>query len=87
MEKRLSTEIGPARIKANSAGDQTIYRWQDDVVKIKLKIMESRNEIKLGIDYKPLAAQLNQAHREEAPSDLYPQAPAKGQSSKSAPLW
>ena len=87
MEKRLSAEFGPARVKANTIGDQTIYRWQDEVVKIKLKIMESRNEIKLGIYYKPLAAQLNQAHREEAPSDLYPQAPASGQSSTSAPLW
>ena len=87
MEKRLSAEFGPARVKANSAGDQTVYRWQDEVVKIKLKIMESRNEIKLGIYYKPLAARLNQAHREEAPSELYQQAPAQGPSRKSAPLW
>ena len=86
-EKRLSAEYGPARIKTNSAADQTIYRWQDEVVKIKLKIRESRDEIKLGIYYKPLAAKLNQGRLEEAPSDTYKHAPAKNPATSSAPLF
>ena len=75
----------PKKIRARLATRPTVYLLC--VVKIKLKIRESGNEIKLGIYDKPLAAQLNQARREEAPSDLYQQAPAKGRSGKSAPLW
>ena len=86
LEKRFSAEYGAAKVKMNKTGNRTIYRWKKDDIKIKLKIEENDGDLKLGIYYIPFAAQLNQAFREDAPSDLYRHAPAKDQSTMSAPL-
>jgi hypothetical protein len=86
LEKRFRAEYGAAKVKMNKAGNRTIYRWKKDDIKIKLKIEENDRDLKLGIDYIPIAAQLNQALLEEAPSTLHQRAPAKDPSTVSAPL-
>lgn len=70
----------------HSTGDQTIYRGQDEVVKIKLKIMEFPDEIKLGIYDKPLVTHRNQAQMEAVPPATFRHAPVKDKPTASAPL-
>jgi hypothetical protein len=49
---------------------QTVYRWKESDIKIKLKMTESTGNIKLAIYYSPIAAQLNQAMVENLPKDI-----------------
>ena len=66
---------------------QTVYRWQDADVKIKLKMKESPGEYKLAIYYSPLAAKLNQEQLEQIPENALGSAPVKkDETVKSAPL-
>lgn len=84
LEKHFNAEYGPAKI--TTAGDQTVYRWEDQDLKIKLKINDANNEIKLGLYYEPLATELNQVLVEEGPTDLVSPSPSKGKPAESAPL-
>jgi hypothetical protein len=85
-DKHFTAVYGPAKVSTNGAGRQTIYRWQDDDLKIKLKIDDAGGASKLGIYYKPLATQLNQAQVEDVPPGTFPTAPSDDPSAKSAPL-
>ena len=49
---------------------QTVYRWKESDIKIKLKMTESTGNIKLAIYYAPLASELNQTIVESLPKDL-----------------
>lgn len=71
LEKRFRAQYGPARVTTTVAGDETVYRWKDQDLKIKLKIRESDRDIKLGIYYRPLSNALNQAQAEELPPDTF----------------
>jgi hypothetical protein len=86
LEKHFNVEYGPARVKAVGSGAQTIYRWGSDDLKIKLKINEPGNDIKLGIYYAPLSTELNQTQAEDGPSDGLGQPPSGDKAAKSAPL-
>jgi hypothetical protein len=86
MVREFSDEYGAPQVKTSGAGDLTVYRWQDDDVKIKLKINESQNEFKLGIYYRPMATRVNQERVEEVPADTFPLAPTKHKSAKAQPL-
>jgi hypothetical protein len=87
MKKRFSAEYGPARVKSQDAGDQTIYRWQDRAVKIKLKNKASSGEMKLGIYYDPISSRLNRDPMEKIPPEDFPdQSPEGGSTNRSAPL-
>ncbi len=86
LEKHFRTAYGPAKVTTGSAGDQTIYRWKDNDLKIKLKVNEARREIKLGIYYQPLSTQLNQTRAEEVPPGTFRTAPPDGKSTESLPL-
>ena len=87
MEKRFSARYGPALIKTSNAGDQTIYRWKNNDTKIKLKIKESSQEIKLGIYYTPLSNRVNQEKMEDVPPGTFPDTPpADKPAGRSAPL-
>ena len=86
MEERFRAEYGPAKVTTSSAGGQTVYRWQDQAIKIKLKIIESTDEIKLGIYYRPLVTQRNQVQIEAVPPATFHHAPVKDQPTESAPL-
>ena len=48
--------------------EQTIFRWNDENIKIKLKLYEKAGEMKLAFYYSPLAAKVNEAQREVFPA-------------------
>ena len=85
LEKHFSGEYGPAKVKA--AGAETVYRWKHGDLKIKLKVNDAREDIKLGIYYQPLAKELNQTLVEEGPADISTPTPSKDKTIKSAPLF
>lgn len=87
LEKHFSTEYGPAKVTAVDSSTQTIYRWEDEKVKIKLKINDTGEEIKLGIYYQPLSTELNQTQAEDGPSDEIAPSSSKDKTTKSAPLF
>jgi hypothetical protein len=87
LEKHFSTDYGPAKITAVASGAQTIYRWEDEAVKIKLKVNEDGDEIKLGIYYQPLSNKLNQTLAEEGPADTFTPAATGAEPAESAPLF
>ena len=76
----------PARVTGGRTGEQTVYRWKEDEVKVKLKINESSREIKLGIYYQPLSSQLNRMLAEEVPSGTFRMAPSDGDAKELSPL-
>lgn len=87
MEKRFSAEYGEPEKTVARGGDMTVYRWKQNQVKIKLKLNEPEAEMKVGIYYVPLSAQLNEAQAEEAPEGVFSPAPSEtGKPVRSTPL-
>ncbi len=86
LEKHFRTAYGPARVTGGRSGEQTVYRWKEEDVKVKLKINESNREIKLGIYYQPLSSQLNRMRAEEVPSGTFRMAPSDGDAKELSPL-
>jgi len=87
LKKHFSTEYGSAKVTAVDSSAQTIYRWGDEKVKIKLKVNEAGDEIKLGIYYQPLSTELNQAQAEDGPSDEIGPSLSNDKTDKSIPLF
>lgn len=87
LERQFTTKHGKPKTTYYPATKQTVYRWKDADVIIKLKIKESTLEYKLAIYYARLSAQLNQEQLESIPPDAYDKAPStKATATKSAPL-
>lgn len=87
LEKQFSAKHGKARTVYHAASRQTVHRWKDADVKIKLKMKESSTEYKLAFYYAPLAEKLNQEQLEQIPDDLLELTNSpKEKSVKSAPL-
>lgn len=87
LERQFTTKHGKPETTYYPETRQTVHRWEDADVKIKLKMKESTREFKLAIYYAPLAASLNQEQLESIPSDAYDKAPSKKDTTvKSAPL-
>jgi hypothetical protein len=86
LEKHFSAEYGPAKVTTADGGGQTVYRWEEGDLKVKLKIQDAVNVIKLGIYYQPLANKLNQALAEEGPVDAFTPSQTEDQGAESAPL-
>jgi hypothetical protein len=86
LEKHFSRDYGPAKVKTDGSGSQTTYRWENGDLRIKLKVDEPSNEIKLGIYYAPLSTELNQTQAEEGPSDGFGPPSSSDKAVKSAPL-
>lgn len=87
LEKHFSAEYGPAKVTTVDSSAQTTYRWEDEKVKIKLKVNDAGEKIKLGIYYKPLSNELNQTQAEDGPSDEISPSPSNDKSAESAPLF
>jgi hypothetical protein len=85
LEKHFSGEYGPAKVKA--AGAETVYRWAHGDLKIKLKVNDASEDIKLGIYYQPLSSKLNQTLAEEGPSDAFTDPSSGDNPPQSAPLF
>ena len=87
LERQFSTKHGKPKTDYIAANRQTVYRWKDADVKIKLKLKESPAEYKLAIYYSPLAAKLNQEQLEQIPDGALESTPLKtGETVKSAPF-
>jgi len=84
LEKHFSGEYGPAKVKA--AGPETVYRWAQGDLKIKLKVNDASEGIKLCIYYQPLSKELNQTLVEEGPSDAFTPPSSGDKAPESAPL-
>lgn len=87
IKREFSAKYGKPKTTVNAASKQTIYRWKDGDVKIKLKIKESIGEYKLAFYFSPLAASLNQEQLERIPSNAFSLTPDKNDETvKSVPL-
>lgn len=87
LERQFSTKHGKPKTTYYPESKQTVYRWKDADVKIKLKMKESTREFKLAIYNAPLAAKWNQELSEGAASEIYDKSvPAPDAKTKSAPL-
>ena len=87
LERQFSIKHGKPNTVYIAASRQTVYRWKDADVKIKLKMKELPAEYKLAIYYSPIAAKLNQVRLEQVPDDALRSNPStKDKTVKSAPL-
>ena len=84
LQRQFSKNHGKPKITYYKDSGQTVYRWNVEDVKIKLKMKESISEYKLAFYYSPLAAKLNREQLEQIPQEAYGPAPSK--TVKSAPL-
>jgi hypothetical protein len=64
LKNHFSARFGAPAIDYGREGEPTVYRWKTGEIKIKLKIREARNELKLAIYYMPLSNKLNEAQLE-----------------------
>ena len=87
LERQFSLKHGTPKATQISDSRQTVYRWKDNNLKIKLKMKESPGEYKLAIYYSPLAAELNQEKLEQIPAEAYKRLPSdKDKGVESSPL-
>jgi hypothetical protein len=87
LERQFKTKYGKPNTIYYPDSQQTVHRWTDADVKIKLKMKESPQEFKLAFYYAPLAAKLNQDQLESIPADAYDKIPSpKDAPVTSAPL-
>jgi hypothetical protein len=87
LEKQFMERHGKAKTTYNQATGLTVHRWQDQDIKIKLKMRKSPVEYKMAIYYAPISNRLNEEQLENIPSGVYNKAPAgKESTSKPVPL-
>jgi hypothetical protein len=87
LERQFTNKHGKPKTTYYPATKQTVHRWKDADVKIKLKMKESTREYKLAIYYAPLSAKLNREQLESIPPDAYDKAASKKATApESAPL-
>ena len=87
LERQFTTKHGKPKTTYYPEASQTVHRWKDADVKIKLKMKEAPREFKLAIYYAPLTLSLNQEQLESIPFDAYDKTPSKQNTTvKSAPL-
>ncbi len=67
FRRHINHKYGPPKIKTIKMGQpdqQKIYQWKYKKTKIKLKIYENRETMKLAFYYTPISAQVNKAQLE-----------------------
>ena len=70
LTRHFTSKYGKPKEDHIAHMQQTVYRWRESDIKIKLKMTESTGNIKLAIYYAPLASKLNQAIVENLPKDV-----------------
>ena len=87
LERQFTTRHGKAKTTYYPESSQTVHRWKDADVKIKLKMKEAAGEYKLAIYYAPLSSELNSEQLESIPPDAYDKvSPEKSAAPTTAPL-
>ena len=64
LRRHMNQQYGLPEIIRAMPSEQTTYQWRNKRVKIKLKIYENRNNMKLAFYYAPLSRQVNEAQQE-----------------------
>ena len=67
LRRYINHKYGLPKIKINNmqeADQQTVYQWNYKKTKIKLKIYENRDNMKMAFYYTPLSAQVNESQME-----------------------
>lgn len=76
LRRHMNQSYGLPRITREAASEQTTYQWKHQQTKIKLKIYENRNNMKLAFYYAPLSRQVNEKQletfRENFKSPVFP---------------
>ena len=72
LKDHITRKYGSPRITLNFNEGQRIYSWKYQDTKIKLKLYENENKMKLGFYYDPLARKVNKAQREAFPPPRKP---------------
>jgi len=72
LKDHITRKYGPPRTTLNFNDGQRIYSWKYQDTKIKLKLYENENKMKLGFYYDPLARKVNKAQREAFPPPRKP---------------
>ena len=87
LKRHFTNRYGEPKTTYYANDTQTVYRWKEGNVKIKLKMKEMAQEMKMAVYYAPLAAELNQQLLESLPKDSWNPFPMeKGKIHRSAPL-
>ena len=67
LKRYINNKYGQPKIKISKmpeSDQQTVYQWNYAQTKIKLKIYENRDSMKMAFYYTPLSAQVNEAQLE-----------------------
>ena len=87
LERQFTAKHGKPKTTYYPASSQTVHRWKNANVKIKLKMKEKTGEYKLAIYYAPLSSKLNLEQLENIPPEAYKKtSPQKAATQKPAPL-
>ena len=87
LERQFTTKHGKPKTTYYPESSQTVHRWKEADVKIKLKMKEAAGEYKLAIYYAPLAAKLNREQLENIPAAAYEKSsPGDAAAAEPAPL-
>jgi hypothetical protein len=76
LKRHMNHNYGLPKITKAMPAEQTTYQWKHKQTKIKLKIYENRNNMKLAFYHTPLSRQVNEsqqeAFRENFKSPVFP---------------
>jgi hypothetical protein len=76
LAQQFKIKHGRPKTTYNAATRQTVHRWIDKELKIKLKMREAVGEYKLAIYYSPLAVSINENQLESIPPQAYGRTPS-----------
>ena len=64
LRRHMNQNYGLPKITRAMPSEQTTYQWKHTQTKIKLKIYENKNKMKLAFYYMPLSRQVNEGQQE-----------------------
>lgn len=65
LKRYITSKYGQPNMSQSARSQQKVYKWKHQQIKIKLKIRESDETMKIAFYYKPLARRVNLAQQEE----------------------
>lgn len=71
LKSELMTKFGNPETTLTARYEETIYKWKDKNIKIKLKHRGSDDKMKLAFYYTPLSNEVNESQVEEFPEKSY----------------
>jgi hypothetical protein len=65
LKKQLKQKYGLPDVKTSTKYEETVYKWKHNDIKIKLKVSEKKNRLKLAFYYTPISNQVNESQMED----------------------